>query len=132
MAFENIVLPWRIKAPKGPPMSHMAKLRSEHSPSRPFHCSSSRKAALKGRLFPERERFCAGKAVYACFFTAWEHLHAFFPCIYQASWSDAAFGAASQSWKDICQSFLEFPESMVVLEAACPLWGGHLHVLNHW
>ena len=32
-------------------------------------------------------------------------LHAFSPCIYQASWSDAAFGAASQSWKDICQSF---------------------------
>lgn len=31
------------------------------------------------------------------------------------------FEAASQSWKDICQSFLEFPESMVALEAACPL-----------
>jgi hypothetical protein len=51
MAFENIVLLWRIKAPKGPQMSHMAKLRSEHSPIIPPHCFSSRKAALKGRLF---------------------------------------------------------------------------------
>ncbi len=63
-------------------MSHMAKLRSEHSPVIPFHCDhlrcsppelcsgiviSSRKAALKGRLFPVRERFCTGKAIYACF-----------------------------------------------------------------
>ena len=31
-------------------------------------------------------------------------LHAFSPCIYQMAWSDAAFGAASQRWKDICQS----------------------------
>ena len=29
----------------------MAKLRSEHSPIIPPHCFSSRKAALKGRLF---------------------------------------------------------------------------------
>ena len=57
-------------------------------------------------------------------------LHAFSPCIYQASWSDAAFGAASQRWKDICQSFLESSGALVALEAACPLWGGHLRVLD--
>jgi hypothetical protein len=51
MASENIVLLWRIKAPKGPPMSHMAKLRSElHQTFLPI-VISSRKAALKGRLF---------------------------------------------------------------------------------
>lgn len=40
------------------------------------------------------------------------------------------FGAASQSWKDICQSFLESSGALVALEAACPLWGGHLQVLD--
>jgi len=53
---KNPVWLWRIKAPKGPLMSHMAKLRSEHSsylrfqdfsyflpprehsPGIPFHC----------------------------------------------------------------------------------------------
>ena len=90
---------------------------------------SSRKAALKGRLFLNGT-ISVQATPFMPVFTVRERLHAFSPCIYQASWSDAAFGAASQSWKDICQSFLESSGVMVALEAACPLWGGHLHVLD--
>ena len=117
------------QGPQGPQMSHMAKLRSEHHQLFLPIVVSSRKAALKGRLFLSGTIYVQATPFMPVFYRSGK-LHAFFPCIYQSSWSDAAFGAASQSWKDICQSFLEFPESMVVLEAACPLWGGHLQVLD--
>jgi len=112
-------------------MSHMAKLRSEHSPVIPFHCHFQQKGGPQRPPVSRAGTFLCRQGHLCLFFTAWEHLHAFFPCIYQSSWSDAAFGAASQSWKDICQSFLESSGALVALEAACPLWGGHLRVLNH-
>lgn len=79
--FKTTVLLWRIKAPKGPQMSHMAKLRSEHHQSFLSIATTFgvRLLSLAQALFfqqkggpqrppvPERDYFCAGKAIYACF-----------------------------------------------------------------
>jgi hypothetical protein len=56
---------------------------------------SSRKAALKGRLFPERDYFCAGNAIYA-YFCAFGKVARIFPLHLSVCWSGAAFGAAPQ------------------------------------
>ena len=61
------MFPWRIKAPQRAADEPYGEASFRTSLSVPFHCPSSRKAALKGRLFPERDYFCTGKAIYACF-----------------------------------------------------------------
>lgn len=48
-------------------MSHMAKLRSEHSPVIPFPLSFQQKGGPQRPPVPERDYFCAGRAIYACF-----------------------------------------------------------------
>ena len=108
----------------------MAKLRSEHSPIIPFHCLFQKKGGPQRPPVPERDYFCAGRAIYACFLPSGK-VARIFPLHSPGVLERRRFGAASQRWKDICQSFLEVPESMVVLEAACPLWGGHLQVLDN-
>lgn len=55
------------QGPQGPPMSHMAKLRSEHSPIIPPHCHFQQKGGPQRPPVPERDYFCAGNAIYACF-----------------------------------------------------------------
>lgn len=52
------VLLWRIKAPKGPQMSHMAKLRSEHSPIIPFTLFFQQKGG------PQRPPFVTERAYF--------------------------------------------------------------------
>lgn len=126
-------------------MSHMAKLRSEHSPVIPFHCDhlrcsppelcsgiviSSRKAALKGRLFPVRERFLYRQGHLCLFFTVREGCTHFSLAFTSRSGATPLLGRRLSAGRTFASPFLEFPESMVVLEAACPLWGGHLRVLD--
>jgi len=115
------VLAWRTKAPKaaGEPYGE-APFRTFTRHSFPLF---SRGSSSKRSPVPERDNFVQ-IGPFMPIFARSGMLHAFSPCIYQAGWSDAAFGAASQSWKDICQSEKACEGLWLFWSARWPLWGG--------
>lgn len=129
MAFENIVLLWRIKAPRAADEPYgEASFRTFTSHSLPLLFPEERRPSRPP--VPERDHFCTGKAIYDYFFTARESCTHFPLAFTRRPGATPLLGRRLRAGRTFASPFLEFPESMVVLEAACPLWGGHLQVLD--
>ena len=120
------MLAWRVKAPR-PQTSHYGEAPfrtfTRHSlPSSPKGSSSKRSPV------PERDNFVQ-IGPFMPVFARSGMLHAFSPCIYQASWSDAALrrrlraGRTFASPRRLARGF--GVESFWLLwSAQWPLWGG--------